>query len=241
MKRLTTILASLFLVAACSGQAGSSATPGAATASPVASATAVQALEAVERGNQLAPGPYVLHYSSIGGVEAYPTLAITFSVPVGWQTVMLDGVLWHDGGTRLGFVVADNLFVDPCDGDKGLRSPAIGPSVDDLARELETVPGWQVIEKSEDTYFGYQGVRLVLAGPADLSACGEAGDRVSLLMHILGNPGVVVAISEDERHDLRILDVAGTRLIVDAITVDGATAGARAGLTEILDSISIQP
>jgi hypothetical protein len=186
----------------------------------------------------LAPGSYVLHYASIGGEQAFPTLAITFTVPAGWDRVQVDGVLWNDSGMRLGFAVVDNLYVDPCDPDRGLREPAIGPSVDDLARAIATVPGWDVVDEvREDEFFGFAGSRVELVGPADISSC---TDDASRLFHAVGTPGYVPAISDNEHHDILILNVQGTRLVIDAVATNDASAADLEELRAVMESIVIQ-
>lgn len=191
----TMCIATAFLVSGC-GSPGSSATtqvsasPAVTTPSPGTPTAAASAetprFEDVEPGTELAPGTYVLNYASIGGAEAFPTLAVTFTVPSGWDRVRVDGVVWNSGGTRLGFVIADNLYIDPCDPAQGLRNPPVGRSVDALSRALVTVPGWQASEVTEVSFAGFGGQRVRMTAPADISACREES---SLLLHTLGSPG----------------------------------------------------
>ena len=241
-----TLITALFLVIGCGGRpsvtpaAASSETTGPPPATPTASAVASSAptpYQDIEPGTGLAAGTYVLHYASIGGAEQFPTLAITFTVPDGWDRVRVDGVVWG-GDTRLGFVVADNLYVDPCDPGQGLRNPPVGQSVDDLSRALTTVAGWQAGEVSEDSFAGFGGQHVVMTAPADISSCREES---SLLLHTLGSPGYVPAISNDEQHELWILNVQGTRLVIDAVSMPDASPGARQGLQSVVESIHIEP
>ena len=143
-----------------------------------------------------------------------------------------------DAGTRLSFTVVDNLYVDPCDPDRGLREPAVGPSVDDLTRALATVPGWEIAEVTEDHFYGFAGNGVQLTAPADLSTC-KAGE--SRLLHTLGSPGYAPALGNGEHHALRILNVEGTRLVVDAISTTETSAQELAELKAVVDSIEIQP
>ena len=142
------------------------------------------------------PGTYVLHYDSIAGAQAFPTLAVTFTLPAGWQRVVIDGLVWNDAGQRVGVAVVDNLYVDPCDPDRGVRVPPVGPSVDDLAWALGALPGWELTEADHDVYMGYPGIRLVLSAPADMSSCAFEESR---LAHSLGFPGFLTGIAGGEQ------------------------------------------
>jgi hypothetical protein len=239
MKTSSAAVALSILLIGCTSQQPS--TEAQATAS--ASGTATQPGAAIpfakqERGQELRAGTYVLRYADIGGEQAFPTLAITFTVPHGWDRVQVDGLLWSDAGMRLGFAVVDNLYVDPCDPDRGLRDPAVGPSVDDLTRALATVPGWKVAgEVSDDEFSGFAGSRIELTGPADLSGCVDESSR---LLHILGAPGYAPAISGSEHHELRILNVQGTRLVIYAATETDTLDANREELETVLNSIQIE-
>jgi len=212
-------------------------------AAPSAASRAEDApsFEDIPPGTELAPGTYALNYASIGGADGYPTLAFVFTVPAGWSRVELDGVVWNDAGVRLKFLVADNLYVDPCDPGRGLRDPAVGPSVADLTAALATVPGWTVSSSMTGMFHGFPGDRIELVGPADLSSCTAGGASGSLLLHSLGNPGYSLAATEGERHDLRVIDVNGERVVVEAISTGDASADALAELQSVVDDVGIQP
>ena len=66
---------------------------------------------------------------------------MAFTVPGNWKRVRVDGLLWNDGGASILFAIVDNLYVDVCNWDGGLREPPVGPSVDDLAAALVATPG----------------------------------------------------------------------------------------------------
>jgi class 3 adenylate cyclase len=213
------------------------ASPEPSATQPVAASSAPTTFEDVEPDSRLAPGDYVLHYASIGGAQAFPTLSISFTLPAGWDRVRADGLLWNDAGARLGFAVVDNLYVDPCDPDRGLREPAVGPSVDDLTRALTSDAEWQAAEVTEGFFFGFAGNHVALTAPAALSSCAEESWR---FLHTLGNPGYVPAFSS-ERVDTWILNVAGTRLVIAANSDPQLSGRVRAELQAIIDSIRIEP
>jgi hypothetical protein len=237
------IVAAVVVLSGCTSQSPSfePATTSSSEATPAESAAASSgpvSFEDIPAGTDLEPGTYVLHYASIGGAETFPTLAITFTVPAGWARVRVDGLVWNDSGTRLGFLVADNLYADPCDPGQGLMDPPVGPSVDDLSRALVALPGWEDAVVTEDSFYGFGGQSVELAIPADQAPCAGEDSR---LLHTLGSPGYTLAPDGGERLELRILNVAGTRLIVIATNLPEASAQDRADLQAVVDSIQIVP
>jgi hypothetical protein len=243
MRRSSAAVASILLLTSCAAQREPSLEPGDPT-SGVAASTAPQpsaadsepiAFEDVPGGSRLEPGTYVLHYSSIGGAEAFPTLAITFTVPALWERVMIDGLLWNDAGAKLGFLVADNIYADPCDAEGGPHQPAVGASVDDLVTALTDLPGWEGAEVSDETFQGYRGMRIEVTNPGVGQPC---EDPVALSTH--GNPGVFPAPT-DERLVLHVLDVDGTRLVVAELSAEDAANSLLAELQAVVDSVEIEP
>jgi hypothetical protein len=243
MKLSTAAAAGVLLLAGCTGQQPSSqqaatTTPVLASSTPLASspASAGMVFEDIEPGAELEPGTYVLNYSSIGGAEAYPTLAVTFNVPSsGWQRVMVDGLVWNDNGTRLAIVVVDGIYADPCDPGAGVLK--VGPLVTVLTSALLAYPGWEDALATDVSLAGYKGQRVELNAGADASCFGEAAQ----LFHTLGSPGFTMGPGNGDLHELYILDVDGTRLVIVAITEAEASADDRAALHALLDSIEIQP
>jgi hypothetical protein len=184
------------------------------------------------------PGTYVLHYSDIAGA-AFPTLAFTFTLPAGWERVAIDGLAWGPNGTRLRFAVVDNLYVDPCDPTLGVQDPPVGASVDDLALALGTLPGLEIGEVEFNDYFGgFSGLRIPLTITADPSSCDVEELR---LAHTHGFPGFVEVFDQGERHELFVVAVEGTRVVIDAISDGEASDGVRAQLMAVVDSILITP
>jgi class 3 adenylate cyclase len=197
------------------------------------------AFEDVPEDDDLVPGEYVLTFANIGGAQDFPTLKVYFTVAAdGWKRQRVDGLLWNDADARLGFAVVDNLYLDPCDPDRGLREPPVGPSVDDLTRALTDLADWRWAEVREGIYFGFGGTFMELAAPPDTSACPEGQLR---FLHTLGSPGYAPT-SSGQLNELWILNVAGTRLVIVAQTHPDATPPrVRAELLEIIDSTRIEP
>jgi hypothetical protein len=212
---------------------GSAASPG--NSAPGATEP-TEDFEAQAPEGSLAAGTYRLRYASIGGADRFPTLA--FTVPAGWARVRVDGLVWNDRGIRVGFVIADNVYVDPCDADAGLRQPPVGESVDDLTRAVAALPGWTVTRMSEEMLYGFSGKVVELVGPAAVSTC---TDEQSRLLHTLGSPGFVPAISPDEHHELRVVNAAGTRVVIVGVSGSDVSDADRVELSTVMDSVRIEP
>lgn len=172
----------------------------------------------------LEPGTYV---SSIDSV------AITFTVPAGWNrdTVApeLAGPISDDGG--LSFWIIRDLFADPCRFELGLLDPQPGPSVDDLANALVAQPGVDAAPPSDVVVDGFAGkyVQYTTPAEADCPAFG-AWQTAS---------GAVLFPNTDARY--WVLDIDGTRLVMLAYVWDVAAQEGRAELEAIIDSVEITP
>ena len=150
---------------------------------------------------------------------------------------MVDGLVWNDNGTRLGIVVVDGIYSDPCDPGAGVLTPDIGPSVDDLSAALLAHPGWEDALATDVSLAGFEGRRVELNAGADASCAGEAAQ----LFQTVGSPGFTMGPGGADFHEVFIMDVEGIRLVILAITEAEASAADRAALHAVLDSIQIQP
>jgi hypothetical protein len=178
----------------------------------------------------LDPGTYV---------TASPFLSrVTFSLPPGWfanmggpYAVFLDpsmGAVSADEGL-VEFVIFDDVFADPCHPDQGLLDPPPGPSVDDLANALASLPGLVATTPTAVTVAGYNGKQLTLTAPT--GTC-------SVWRLPLGATNRTIA---GERDRIWILDINGQRLVIDAPEVPTEGAADKATVQAILDSIRIAP
>jgi hypothetical protein len=249
MKKSSATVAVILILTACSGAQAS--TEPDATGAPEASASSAPAessapdsapMDFMQRGGETGsrqPGTYVLNYSDIAGAAAFPTLAFTFTLPAGWERVAIDGLAWGPNGTRIRFAVVDGLYVDPCDPTLGVQDPPVGTSVDDLALALGTLPHIEIGEGEFNDYFGgFSGLRIPLTTRADPSSCAAEELR---LAHTYGFPGFIEAFGGGERHEMFIVAVEGTRVVVDAISDEDASDDVRAALMAVVDSILITP
>ena len=168
----------------------------------------------------------------VGPVRAF------FDIPiVGWQENIVPDVIWQSGSDgRFGFHVVDNLYASPCD-DSAFRDPPVGPSVDDLATALSTLPGIPALGPTEVTFGGHAGKRVEISLPADDEPCGPESSAVLW---------EVASIREAEPLEsgavtrFWIVDVDGTRVVVFAVVRDALQPVYRNQMQEILDSIRLE-
>ena len=227
----------LMTLAAC-GAAGPGATStlpiGTVQASALASPSPASTPRALDVGPQgpLKPGTYV---------TASPFLArVTFSLPAGWYAdiggpyaVFLDpsiGPVSDDDGL-VELLIFDKVYADPCHLDRGLLNPPPGPSVDDLAKALASMPSLVTSTPTDVIVAGYHGKELTLTSPTSIAAC-------SVWQLPFGATNTMVP---GERDRYWILDVKGQRLVIDAHEVPSESAADMAAVQAILDSIRIAP
>jgi hypothetical protein len=116
-------------------------------------------------GTALTPGSYVFTH-----VEP---LRVSFTVPSGWEKGFKNWVVWsmEDTKATLAVMTVDNLYSDPCRPDSGLRDPVVGPTVDDLATALGSVPGLTFSPPADVTLAGFAGKYLKFIPPDTLGEC----------------------------------------------------------------------
>ncbi len=183
----------------------------------------------------MAPGTYVTGspFSS----------RVTFTVPAGWQgnlggpyAVFLEQ---PDGRGSISFLVFNRVMADPCHFDKGYLDPQPGPSVDDLATALASMPGVDATTPTDVTVSGYHGKELTLTAPASFEGCTLApggGFRTWELPL-----GATNEMQLGERQHVQILDVGGQRLVIMSQEPANQSSRAKAEVQEVLDSISLAP
>jgi hypothetical protein len=210
------------------GAGGSSLTP-VPTATPAP--TPGPSLGTLQVGDPttLAPGTYVAG-------DPFP-LRVTFTVPAGWEgtiggpyAVFLDQV---QSGSAVTFSINPTVFADPCH-YKGPLNPQPGPSVDDLATALASLPGLTATTPTAATVgeLRYQGKQLTLTAPASFAGCTLSADGAFRIWQL--PLGATNDLAPGEVDRVWILDVAGQRLVIDAFGAAGATE-----VQGILDSIQI--
>lgn len=200
---------------------------------PSAQPTAPPALQAWS-GREMPAGDYLIE-------EPFP-VRIRITVPEGWQSFgVTDGLasicsndceLPERAG--LAFWVVDNTFTDPCD-IGGLADPPIGSSVDDLVDALTSLPRHGATAPRTDAVGGRAATYLELTANAELGDCPLDGFRA------WSADGEVRESPPGDRDRLWILEVDGTRLMVDIAFPPDADPRDVAELEAVVDSIRFEP
>jgi hypothetical protein len=135
------------------------------------------------------------------------------------------------GGMALSFDVVKDAFADPCNSAMGPIDPPLVPTVDALVDHLAALPGMEIVSPSDVTVSGYSGTYLELTTRPDLPC--QPQDYFPWYGRYLQ------AVGELDR--IWILDVDGTRLVIDAASFPNTTAADQAELQAMIDSIRITP
>jgi hypothetical protein len=163
------------------------------------------------------------------------SIAFTVTVPDGWSISGLGGI-WVDSnappdGAMLIFWRGGWLYEDPCNAS-GSPSMEVGPTADDFATAIADHPLFDATAPVAVTLGGYSGKYVDISAPADLGQCvGE---------YRLWDPGIY-AQGPEHRWHLWILDVEGTRVVVQTMDYPGTPADRRADLQAMVDSLEITP
>ncbi len=211
------------------------------SARPAAEPTDVMSLgpEFVE----LEPGVYVIDPD---GDDSTP-LRVTFDVAsTGWDS-WIGAVKFARGShVAVSITTIDNLVKDGCL-DHSPADPAVGPSVDDLATALGRLAPFAVTSPPSDvTILGYPGKHLQLTVP-DIPAVGEnfttCADGEIHSWITKNNDGSFYGYNAEpgRTEDFWILDVDGTRLVLE--TTQGVDPSPQDidEMQAIFDSIRIEP
>jgi hypothetical protein len=186
-------------------------------------------------------------------------LRVTFTVPTeGWLAWTGTYKDIHDEDVNneddvvprerisINIVEVRNLTVDGCR-DHSLRTPPVGPSVDDLADALQGLPPFEVISPATDvSAYGYRGKHLVLRIPEDMVATdarfeGCIGALRSWWAPVMGESAYFGYVRSGDTEEYWILDVEGTRLVISVLTAAGTSRELVSEKQAVLDSVVIVP
>jgi len=177
-------------------------------------------------GGAVAPGTHTLG-------PGFP-VRITFDVPAGWQGCSagpVEQAACSQGSappTAVGFSIVDNVVADPC--GTALKSPPVGPSVDDLVAAISGLHRFQATAAVDITLDGYRGKGFDVTAPAGTSCqllTWATADRTN-------------GVSAGEVNIVRIYDVGGVRVMVaGAYHADSGSPDGRALVEQVLDSVHI--
>ena len=161
---------------------------------------------------------------------------LTFAVPAGWAdndwTVAKPNTIPIFG---VGFDIVANIYTDSCPSE--LVDPPVGPTVDDLASAWANLPGFNATAVSDITVDGFHGKQVEFTVPDyNRQDCPDGDFK---LFESEGG-GAYWAQGPNQHHQLWILDVNGTRLVIAATFFPDTSPEDRAALDEILASIQIE-
>jgi len=200
---------------------GGPTTGGPQTPAPTTQATPAPTLSA----GPLAPGRYL--YEGEG-------VRVLLTVPAGWEggefNIAKAPARELPDGTNVLFRQPTSVFADPCAPE--LSADPIGPTVDDFAAALADLPNVTDATQADVTISGFSGTYVSFV--VDTTG-------IDCVMGIYGQDAFVRAADNGQRQDLWILDVDGTRLVIDAATYPETSAGDRAEMQAIVDTLLVEP
>ena len=185
-------------------------------------------------GREVPGGTYVIG-------EPFPA-RITMTVPAGWSAfgvteglaAICSNACLQPERVGLGFWIVQNVYADACD-SSGVADPPIGPTVDALVDALGALPRHQATQPRQETIGGLPATYLELTADDERGDCALPGFRAWTAGSDLREspPG--------ERNRLWVLDVGGTRLMVDLAIPPTASADQVAELEAVVESLRIEP
>jgi hypothetical protein len=133
-----------------------------------------------------------------------------------------------------------NLKADPCRWKAGALDPPVGPRVGDLAAALVEQVGPTVATSTDVTLGGYRGKKVEYSAPSgfDHTSCDDG--VYSRWEPPSGDWGGWVEAG-GQRNAVYIIDVDGQRLVIDTMSLPGASATDVAELDQLIASIRFEP
>lgn len=172
-------------------------------------------------------------YDAVSEVDLIP---FSFTVADGWNS---EG--WYltksDVGTDrpdayVMFTPVGNLLADPC--ESAPASPAVGPTVEDLALAAAALPGIDASPTLDATLDGRAGRLVEYVIPKDITC---ASGRFTIWRDPVGG-GLWENAPFGETVRMWILDVDGSRFVVTGVYHSTTSAADRAELQGIVDSLT---
>ncbi len=174
------------------------------------------------------------------GTGSLGDIPVRFTQPDGWGNIDW-AVIKGDPIYGLVFMEVGNTYNDSC--PSVALDPPVGPTVDDLASAWADLPALNATVPTDITVDGFDGKQVEFTVPD--YATGENADDCADGGHFMVLEGVDTpgdgywAQGPNQHHQLRILDVDGTRVVIGAIWFPDTSAQDRADIDEMLDSIQI--
>jgi hypothetical protein len=169
-------------------------------------------------------------------------LRVTVTVPASWAAVGDWSVAGFKAHAYLAFYRVGNVYGDPCAWEGSLYQPSVGPTVDDLVGAMARFPDRSPTDPVAATVGGRPAkvVEWTIPTDIDISACDEGQYRSWTTSNW---PETESGYRYDQVPGLtsriHIVDVSGTRLVVDENWQPDVTDVQRAELDRIVQSITI--
>jgi hypothetical protein len=168
---------------------------------------------------------------------------ITFTIPAGWTgnvggpyaVFLTPGSAWGN----LSITSFSTVFADPCHSEQGAMRPAPGRATDDLITALRNVPSLTVSPVTDITVSGHPAKELTITAPASFAGCNLAEAGLYRLWEL--PLSATNDLSAGERQLLRIVEVNGTRYVIDMSEPTKQTPAQKAEVQAVMDSIQIAP
>jgi hypothetical protein len=167
---------------------------------------------------------------------------VTVAVPAGWSAGadwVLRGPKGYEApaGMAIRFYTVQDVYKNPSDDTDGFLTPRVGPEVADLVDAIDSHPAWTATSPTDVTIDGYAGklVQLTIPTGATLSSDG------SFFLFADAGGGQIWGLVPGQTFDIRIIDVAGERIVVEAYHYPATSASDLAAQQAVVDSIRIEP
>ena len=196
----------------------------------------------------LEPGTYFIDPDA----DPSTPLRVVYEVPAeGWSMWTGAVKFAEEGWVAVSITSVTNLVRHGCR-DHSPADPPVGPSVDDLAAALADLAPFRVTSPPKDvTIYGFRGKYLELTvpnlpveGKGDdryFTGCAEGNLESWIAPEALGGAFYGYNAEPGRTEEFWILDIEGTRLMIEANSSPASPRKDVAEMRAILDSIRIEP
>ena len=181
-----------------------------------------------------APAPSAATHGVI--VDKIDGLRIAFDLPFGWESFGIASAGPRVPGPRTAEVTFYDIAavnVDPCAQQLFVMRDKLGPTVADLVAAFQDTKGYDLSGVQDVAVGGYSGKQLRLTAPPDADQCPSG-------FALFGAIGSFGFARSDQRDDLRVVNVDGIRLVVDAVSFPNTSGDDLAAQQELIKSIRIE-
>jgi hypothetical protein len=146
-------------------------------------------------------------------------------------------VFGTDDGQGISAWTVANVYADPCHSAGTLLDPSIDPSVDGLVAGLASQKSHPSSAATDVTLDGFTGKYMELTVPAGIHLADCNGGEFRTWVHTMGGAR---SLDPGQRDMLWIVDVEGSRLVIDAALGPDTTQQDRADRIQMVESIRIE-